>query len=291
MKRSSSELDFEELFQHNHDFKFFADFDATAFFFKNQDDLNDFSSCCDGDGETLFQNLASKQSSITLTTLDSQSSICGNLSSYGSPVSANKPNCKDDQTKGATSGSSSREQSDDDLETCEQSTEPTDIKRLRRMVSNRESARRSRKRKQAQLQDLELQVEQLRGENAVLYKQYADASHQHRDASTNNRVLKSSVEALRAKVKLAEDMLARGSITSSLNQILQSHLCSPQPMNSVHRLANINVAPTITIRGDETSFVGGMTGSGNSGIGFGSVDHIGSANLSDAVSCVSDIWQ
>lgn len=45
------------------------------------------------------------------------------------------------------------------------------------------------------------QVEQLRGENETLCKQLADAGHQFRDADTNNRVLKSDVEALRAKVK------------------------------------------------------------------------------------------
>ena len=44
------------------------------------------------------------------------------------------------------------------------------------------------------------QVEQLRGENASLYKQLTDASQQFSDANTNNRVLTSDVEALRAKV-------------------------------------------------------------------------------------------
>jgi len=44
------------------------------------------------------------------------------------------------------------------------------------------------------------QVEQLRLENASLFKQLTDASQQFRDANTNNRVLKSDVEALRAKV-------------------------------------------------------------------------------------------
>lgn len=44
------------------------------------------------------------------------------------------------------------------------------------------------------------QVEQLRGENSTLYRQLTDASQQFRDADTNNRVLKSDVEALRAKV-------------------------------------------------------------------------------------------
>ncbi|MFS8034887.1 putative transcription factor bZIP family [Helianthus anomalus] len=55
-----------------------------------------------------------------------------------------------------------------------------DVKKYKRMVSNTESSRRSRKRKQAHLTDLE---------------------QQFKDASTNNRVLKSEVEALRAKRK------------------------------------------------------------------------------------------
>lgn len=44
------------------------------------------------------------------------------------------------------------------------------------------------------------QVEQLTGDNASLYKQLSDASQQYNNAHTNNRVLKSDVEALRAKV-------------------------------------------------------------------------------------------
>lgn len=68
------------------------------------------------------------------------------------------------------------------------------------MVSNRESARRSRRRKQAQLSEVEEQFEELRGENASLLKQVSGASHQFKDAATNNRLLKSHVGALRAKV-------------------------------------------------------------------------------------------
>lgn len=44
------------------------------------------------------------------------------------------------------------------------------------------------------------QVEQLRGESESLFKQLSDSTQQFRDASTNNLVLKSHVEALRAKV-------------------------------------------------------------------------------------------
>jgi len=47
---------------------------------------------------------------------------------------------------------------------------------------------------------INFQVEVLTGENVTLFKQLGDAAQQLREASTNNRVLKSDVEALRAKV-------------------------------------------------------------------------------------------
>ncbi|KAG2607761.1 hypothetical protein PVAP13_4NG271600 [Panicum virgatum] len=83
---------------------------------------------------------------------------------------------------------------------CERGTKSMETKRIRRMVSNRESARRSRRRKQAQLSELESQVEQLKGENATLFKQLSEANQQFTTAVTDNRILKSDVEALRVKV-------------------------------------------------------------------------------------------
>lgn len=44
------------------------------------------------------------------------------------------------------------------------------------------------------------QVDQLRGENSTLFKNLTNANQQFKDANMNNRVLKSDVEALRAKV-------------------------------------------------------------------------------------------
>lgn len=54
-------------------------------------------------------------------------------------------------------------------------------------------------------------------------------------------------------MKLAEDMVARGSLTSSLSHLLQNHLATPQIFNggqTMPRMGN-NVSPTITVRGDE----------------------------------------
>ncbi|KAI5398347.1 hypothetical protein KIW84_063944 [Lathyrus oleraceus] len=107
----------------------------------------------------------------------------------------------------STSGSS-RELSDDDEAEGEtdmnDNTDPADVKRVRR-----ESARRSRRRKQAHLTELETQVSQLRGENSSLVKRLTDVSQKYTDSAVDNRVLKADVETLRAKVKMAEETVKR----------------------------------------------------------------------------------
>ncbi|XP_029126966.1 light-inducible protein CPRF2 [Cajanus cajan] len=112
-----------------------------------------------------------------------------------------------------TISGSSRELSDDEEADGEinmsENMNPLDAKRVRRMLSNRESARRSRRRKQAHLTELETQVSQLRGENSSLLKRLTDVSQKYGDAAVDNRVLKADVETLRAKVKMAEETLKR----------------------------------------------------------------------------------
>ncbi|KAJ0080251.1 hypothetical protein Patl1_23302 [Pistacia atlantica] len=114
--------------------------------------------------------------------------------------------------KSATSGSSREQSEDDEIDGETEITEnmdPADVKRVRRMLSNRESARRSRRRKQAHLTELETQVSQLRVENSSLLKRLTDISQKYNEAAVDNRVLKADVETLRAKVKMAEESVKR----------------------------------------------------------------------------------
>ncbi|XP_011621614.1 light-inducible protein CPRF2 isoform X1 [Amborella trichopoda] len=116
------------------------------------------------------------------------------------------------QVRATTSGSSREQSDDDDVEVdteLNEPVDPSDVKRVRRMISNRESARRSRRRKQAHLSELETQVAQLRVENSSLLKRLSDISQKYNEAAVDNRILKADVETLRAKVKMAEDSVKR----------------------------------------------------------------------------------
>ncbi|XP_058086769.1 light-inducible protein CPRF2-like isoform X2 [Magnolia sinica] len=133
------------------------------------------------------------------------------------------PNNSVVQVRPATSGSSREQSDDDDLEVDMEATDnmdPTDAKRVRRMLSNRESARRSRRRKQAHLSELEAQVSQLRVENSSLLKRLTDTSQKYNGAAVDNRILKADVETLRAKVKMAEDTVKRVTGVNTLFQTM-----------------------------------------------------------------------
>ncbi|XP_057799187.1 basic leucine zipper 9 [Salvia miltiorrhiza] len=209
MKKSESELALEELFASDQDDKLggsdqhaFFPIDNLHFNFKNSEIHSSMSSFTENNYPfSASPNLNPNPPKLS-TAIDSPLSIC-----VDSPQSDEEEYLEGDQYN---------------------HNPADDTKRIKRMVSNRESARRSRRRKQAHLSDLEEQVEQLRGENASLFQQMANASNQYKNAATNNRVLKSDVGALRAKVKLAEDLLARGSLTSSLTHLLHNYLNAPE---------------------------------------------------------------
>nr|XP_009415030.1 PREDICTED: basic leucine zipper 9-like isoform X2 [Musa acuminata subsp. malaccensis] len=253
--------------------------------------------------ESQAWSLTPRHSNISVN-MDTQSSICD-----GTPTSSHKLLAKANQTLGGTSGSEQSDEESLEIEggPCEQSTDAIDIKRLRRMVSNRESARRSRKRKQAHLADLESQVDLLRGENESLFKQLTDANQEFTEAVTNNRVLKSNVEALRIKVKMAEDLVTRGSLACSLDHLLQSSVGSPQFLNpQLPCEESSDFLPTIEFQGDDSSYIGiptdgraqnvGMetgnakTAALRSGLSNASIGSLHNRIPSEVASCVTDIW-
>ncbi|XP_030947901.1 light-inducible protein CPRF2 isoform X2 [Quercus lobata] len=112
----------------------------------------------------------------------------------------------------ATSGSSRDDSDDDEFEGELEITEnmdPADAKRARRMLSNRESARRSRRRKQAQMSELETQVGHLRVEHSTLSKRLSEMENKCGTSGSDNRILKAEIESMRAQVKMAEEQIKR----------------------------------------------------------------------------------
>uniref|UniRef100_A0A0D9WSX1 BZIP domain-containing protein n=1 Tax=Leersia perrieri TaxID=77586 RepID=A0A0D9WSX1_9ORYZ len=169
-------------------------------------------------------------------------------------------------------------------------TRSTETKRIRRMVSNRESARRSRRRKQAQLSDLESQVEQLRGENASLFKQLAETSQHFTTAVTDNRVLKSDVEALRVKVKMAEDMVARATMSCGLGQLGLAPLLNSRKMCQALDMLAVT---GLDLPRDGASFKGFNPSRQiqNSPVqSAASLDSLDNRISSEVTSCSADVW-
>lgn len=154
------------------------------------------------------------------------------------------------------------------------------------MVSNRESARRSRRRKQAQLSELESQVEQLKGENSSLFKQLTESSQQFNTAVTDNRILKSDVEALRVKVKMAEDMVARAAMSCGLGQLGLAPLLSSRKMCQALDMLSLP-------RNDACGFKGLNLGRQvqNSPVqSAASLESLDNRISSEVTSCSADVW-
>ncbi|KAF2325280.1 hypothetical protein GH714_026096 [Hevea brasiliensis] len=163
-----------------------------------------------------------------------------------------------------TSGSSREDSDDDDLDGdtgTNEHMDPADEKRARRMQSNRESARRSRRRKQAQLNELEAQVGHLRDERTSLLTRLTDINKKCDDASVDNRILNANIETLRTKT-----FDAYGCEKGNLNQInhKQIHCINFQVQmaeDQVKRVTGLN--PLLLARSNMPSigmqFVAGQT--------------------------------
>lgn len=84
---------------------------------------------------------------------------------------------------------------------------PADQRRQKRMLSNRESARRSRMRKQKHLDDLTAEVSRLRVENERLVAAYKSATRQHLALEADNSVMRAQAVELATRLQALADIL------------------------------------------------------------------------------------
>ncbi|OWM83874.1 bZIP transcription factor 11-like [Punica granatum] len=108
-------------------------------------------------------------------------------------------------SSGTSSGSPSLNQtscSNEDLQTL------LDQRKRKRMISNRESARRSRMRKQKQLNDLIAQSSQLRSENQQITSSIGITTQHYLHIETENSVLKAQVGELRHRLESLNEIIS-----------------------------------------------------------------------------------
>ncbi|KAJ0980592.1 hypothetical protein J5N97_008847 [Dioscorea zingiberensis] len=82
-----------------------------------------------------------------------------------------------------------------------------DQRKRKRMISNRESARRSRKRKQQHLDDLIKQVAELKNENSRIMVQVNLLTEQYRGRDLENTVLRTQVMELTERLRSLNSVL------------------------------------------------------------------------------------
>jgi len=82
-----------------------------------------------------------------------------------------------------------------------------DERKKRRMLSNRESARRSRMRKQQHLDDLLNQVSQLQKENGEMSQKIKDTMELYRKAELDNNILRVQIAELTGALQSLKSVL------------------------------------------------------------------------------------
>ena len=105
-----------------------------------------------------------------------------------------------------------------------------DFPRVRRMLSNRESARRSRRRKQAHLGELQAQVGQLQQENQDLLKKLHSLHLSFNEVMRRNQVVKETMAILRAQIAsgkpVSKETLAAANAAISAGSVAEARLAS-----------------------------------------------------------------
>mmetsp|Transcript_38426 Transcript_38426/g.53338 ORF Transcript_38426/g.53338 Transcript_38426/m.53338 type:complete len:269 (+) Transcript_38426:183-989(+) len=154
---------------------------------------------------SIFPSLESKP---TFGSLDSSALGQGfnwkALSEYSLHAYDVKPVPAPDSNQSISGSDDDLDDDDDDsaavLEHKKKNMTKDEIRRMRRMVSNRESARRSRRRKLEHVQCLDSQINQLKTENTALLEQLLGMEQRCRESMNENTKLKDEVENLKVQV-------------------------------------------------------------------------------------------
>ncbi|KAK2968352.1 hypothetical protein RJ640_021741 [Escallonia rubra] len=137
-----------------------------------------------------------------------------------------------------------------------------DEKKRKRMISNRESARRSRMRKQQQVEDLAKEASQLEADNNLIMKTIEGAKAMYSSIASKNDVLRAQVKELTDRLNSLDSL---NSVLSMPEDSLDSVLCMPQDsvnpflsmpedwLNSVLSMPTDSVNPVLSMPPDSVN--------------------------------------
>ncbi|CAK9152905.1 unnamed protein product [Ilex paraguariensis] len=91
--------------------------------------------------------------------------------------------------------------------TQQQASSGSDERKRKRMISNRESAKRSRVRKQQRLDELISQVSQLQNENNLITQNINNATQMYLGAASDNNVLRAQLSELTDRLRSLNSVL------------------------------------------------------------------------------------
>ncbi|KAL0376367.1 UNVERIFIED_CONTAM: bZIP transcription factor 53 [Sesamum calycinum] len=83
----------------------------------------------------------------------------------------------------------------------------TDEKKRKRMISNRESARRSRMKKEQHIKDLNDQVTYFRSRSSEMVQKINEIERRYMAVESENRILRMQTEELKKRLELMEEVL------------------------------------------------------------------------------------
>ncbi|XP_010526918.1 PREDICTED: bZIP transcription factor 11-like [Tarenaya hassleriana] len=133
-----------------------------------------------------------------------------------------------------SSSSTSSDENNDLQEVMEQ-------RKRKRMISNRESARRSRMRKQKLLDDLTAQVAQLRKENHQIVTSVSITTQHYLTVESENAVLRAQLDELKNRLDSLNDIIALANNNNGFYGVCSNHLDHSEADDLLMNQMNMNM--------------------------------------------------